>query len=122
MLHFYTYQNCDTCRKAKQWLDEHAIEYEPIDITRNPPPAELLRRVLLRGEYPLQDLFNTSGKAYRDMNLKGRLPTLDDEEAIELLSQNGRLCKRPIVTDGQQDTVGFDETRFTEAWGHLGTV
>jgi arsenate reductase-like glutaredoxin family protein len=32
------------------------------------------------------------------------------------LAENGRLCKRPIVTDGTRHTVGFDEPVFKESW------
>ncbi len=30
---------------------------------------------------------------------------------------NGRLCKRPIVTDGKVATVGFKEDDFAGKWG-----
>jgi arsenate reductase len=33
-----------------------------------------------------------------------------------LLAGNGRLVKRPIVTDGKQATVGFDAETFAKAW------
>lgn len=51
------------------------------------------------------------------MNLKDKLPGLSDDEKIELLSGNGRLIKRPIVTDGKQVTVGFKAEQYQEAWG-----
>lgn len=39
------------------------------------------------------------------------------EEQISLLSSNGRLIKRPIVTDGNKVTVGFKEETFEGTWG-----
>jgi arsenate reductase (glutaredoxin) len=50
------------------------------------------------------------------MNLKDKLPGLSDEEKIELLSSNGRLIKRPIVTDGSKVTVGFKAEQYQESW------
>ena len=37
-------------------------------------------------------------------------------QAIELLSNNGRLVKRPIAVDGNRITVGFDEAEYQEIW------
>lgn len=34
----------------------------------------------------------------------------------EILSSDGMLIKRPIVTDGNKVTVGFKEEMFTENW------
>ena len=43
------------------------------------------------------------------MNLKDKLPTLKDSEALKLLSNNGNLIKRPFVTRGKEGAVGFSE-------------
>ena len=50
------------------------------------------------------------------MNLKDKLADMSDEEQIALLSSNGRLIKRPIVTDGKQVTVGFKEEQYQDVW------
>jgi glutaredoxin len=42
----YTARWCRDCRAAKQFLDEHGIEYTEIDVDRDPAAsAEVLRRV-----------------------------------------------------------------------------
>ena len=57
----------------------------------------------------IRRLFNTSGVDYRAMNLKDKLPTLKDSEALKLLSNNGNLIKRPFVIRGKEGAVGFSE-------------
>ena len=42
---------------------------------------------------------------------------MSEAEAIALLAANGKLIKRPIVTDGKQYTVGFKKDVFEAAWG-----
>lgn len=37
---FYWYPNCGTCKKAKKWLDDEGVAYEPVHIVEHP----LLRR------------------------------------------------------------------------------
>jgi arsenate reductase (glutaredoxin) len=115
-LTFYGYAKCGTCRKAMGWLDVRRVGYDAVDITDQPPPASLLRKVLKQGRYTLRDLFNKSGELYRSMNMKDRLPTMSQDEAVKLLSEQGKLVKRPIVTDGERVTVGFDEAAYEEAW------
>jgi arsenate reductase len=41
---------------------------------------------------------------------------MTESQAIELLSSNGRLVKRPIAVDGNRITVGFDEIEYKEIW------
>ena len=115
MLKFYGYDKCSTCRNAKKWLDAHAIPYTFIDITENPPPKTLLKALLKT--HGLKPLFNTSGVMYRELGIKDRLPAMIDAEAIDLLAANGKLCKRPMVTDGKRHSVGFKEDVFATVWG-----
>jgi arsenate reductase len=115
MLKFYGYRRCGTCRKALAWLDDHGVDYRFVDITETPPPKTLLRALLQ--EHEPRALFNTSGQQYRELGMKDRLPTLSRSEAVDLLAANGKLCKRPLVTDGTRHTVGFQPDRFAAVWG-----
>lgn len=117
-LTFYGYLKCSTCRNAMKWLDARGVPYEAVDITAQPPPKSLLRKVLRGGRYTLPQLFNRSGELYRDMKIKDRLPTMNDEEALTLLAAHGKLVKRPIVTDGERSSVGFDEALFGQLWSN----
>ena len=48
--------------------------------------------------------------------MKDKLPGMSPEEQLELLASNGRLIKRPIVTDGAKVTVGYKPEEFAAAW------
>ena len=115
MLQFYGYDKCGTCRKAKQWLDARGLAHRFIDITENPPPKTLLKALLQ--DHGLKALFNTSGVQYRELGIKDRLATMTEAEAVALLARNGKLCKRPMVSDGKRHTVGFKEDTFAAVWG-----
>jgi len=112
----YAYNRCSTCRQAIKWLEAQGHTLTVIQITDTPPPAALLRAILDSGDYTRRELFNTSGVQYRELGMKDRLPTLSDDEAIDLLAANGKLCKRPIVTDGTRHTVGFREATYASTW------
>ena len=109
------YERCSTCRKAQNWLDDHAIAYEKrkIDIA-NPNESELQLWQKQSG-LPLAKFFNTSGRLYRELNLREKLPSMTDEEKISLLASDGMLVKRPILLDDTVVLVGFREAEWSEA-------
>ena len=116
MLKFYGYKKCDTCRKAEKFLQQAGIGYEFFDITENPPTAEELVAITERANVSLHKLFNTSGVQYRELKIKERLPALSHREVLALLASNGRLIKRPLITDGARATVGFNVEQFAVVW------
>ena len=116
MLKLYGYKQCGTCRKAEQFLQQAGIGYEYIDITENPPAAEELAAIVERASVPLNKLFNTSGVQYRELKIKDQLPELSDQAIFVLLAGNGRLIKRPLITDGKRATVGFNAQQFAAVW------
>ena len=105
---FYQYPKCSTCRRAEKFLKQQNIDFESIDISIQPPSKdELIGMIKAQGDK--KKLFNTSGMLYREMDVKSKLPGLDDEAAAELLSKNGMLIKRPFVIGNDVALVGFKE-------------
>lgn len=116
MITFYGYDKCSTCRKAKKVLVERGVAFNFVDITVTPPPKRLLKQIVDSGSYKLTDLLNKSGVQYRELNMKERVKGMTPADLIDVLADNGRLCKRPIVTDGKVHTVGYDEATFAKTW------
>ena len=116
MVKFYGYNKCSTCQKAKKYLQGKKITLDDIDITQTPPSKNLLKEILASHDHSLKDLFNKSGVLYRELNMKEKLKALTEDQALDLLAKNGRLVKRPIVTDGKKHTVGFKEEIFKNVW------
>jgi len=113
MIKLYSYKNCGTCRKALKFLESKSIEYKEIAI-RETPPSKTELKAMLKELGELKKLFNTSGQDYRSMSLKDKLPTMSESQAIELLSSNGNLVKRPFVYSKDKKTVGFKEDKWNE--------
>ncbi len=106
----YTYKNCGTCRKAVKYLESRGLEIEAIPIRDQPPGKAELKKMLKIYSGELKKLFNTSGQDYRALDMKNRLPSMGVDEAIDLLSQNGNLIKRPFLLTDKSGTVGFRES------------
>ncbi|WP_432661910.1 arsenate reductase family protein [Wukongibacter baidiensis] len=106
---FIYYPKCSTCRKAKKWLDEKGIDYSERFIVEDNPTKEELKKWSSEENIPLTKFFNTSGKLYREMQLKDVVKTAPDEKLLELLSSNGMLVKRPILVKDKLVLIGFKE-------------
>lgn len=111
---FICYPKCSTCQKAKKWLDEHNIKYTERHIAEENPSYDELKDWHEKSGLPLKRFFNTSGLVYRDLQLKDKLPSMSEEEQLELLAGNGMLVKRPLAVDGETVLVGFKEAEWTE--------
>ena len=109
------YPPCGTCRKALAYLKNKGISFTARNIKEeNPSYAELQKWIPASG-LPFRKFFNTSGQVYRDLNLKEKLPTMTEEEALQLLSGDGMLVKRPLLITEHGVLAGFRE----EAWEAL---
>lgn len=111
---FIEYPKCTTCKKAKKWLDDHGITYEDRHIKEQNPTAEELTIWYQKSGLPIKRFVNTSGMLYREMNLKDKLPTMTEEEILELLATDGMLVKRPLVIGDDVVLTGFKEAEWTE--------
>lgn len=111
---FIEYPKCTTCKKAKKWLDDHGIAYEDRHIKEQNPTAEELASWYQKSGLTIKRFVNTSGMLYREMNLKDKLPTMTEEEILELLATDGMLVKRPLVIGDDVVLTGFKEAEWTE--------
>ncbi|CAM3714549.1 arsenate reductase family protein [Erysipelothrix urinaevulpis] len=109
---FICYKRCSTCRDAMKFLDNNNIAYDYRDIMSDNPNANELRKWIGQSEFPIKKFFNTRGVLYREMNLKDKLDDLSDEEAIELLSTDGRLLKRPLLISQEGIFVGYHKELY----------
>ena len=115
----YEFKNCDTCRKALQYLDQKKISYQKIAIVDQPPTLAELKKMLsyikdAGGTF--KNLFNTSGVQYRELNISDKIKSgMTESEALKLLSTNGKLIKRPFLLTNSSGVVGFKK----EIWEKL---
>ena len=109
---FYSYPKCSTCRKASKWLDQNNINFELIDIIKEPPSKEFLELALIQFSSDIKKIFNTRGKSYKSIEVD--ILDLTKKRIIELLSNNGKLIKRPFLIINESKLIlGFNESEYT---------
>lgn len=109
---FIGYPKCSTSNKAQKWLDDKQIPYTYRHIKDEKPTLVELKKWHKQSGLPLKRFFNTSGLLYKELKLKDKLPTMNDEEMYELLATDGLLVKRPIVVAKDFVLVGFKEEEW----------
>ncbi|WP_027633132.1 arsenate reductase family protein [Clostridium hydrogeniformans] len=111
---FLQYPKCSTCVKARKWLEENNVEFDNRHMVEENPSYEELKLWIERSNLPVKKFFNTSGKLYKEMNLKDKVKTESDEDLIKILATNGMLVKRPLIIGEDKVLVGFKEDTYKE--------
>ena len=112
---FLEYPPCSTCKKAKNWLVEHGLDFTARHIKEDNPTYEELRVWYKASGLPLKKFFNTSGLLYKSLNLKEKLPTMTEDDQLRLLASDGMLVKRPLVILEDKILVGFRQSEWEQA-------
>jgi arsenate reductase len=115
----YEYSGCSTCKKALKYLDGRKKKYDKLPIVEQPPSVAELKTMLAHlktSGKTFKSLFNTSGEQYRALKVADRIEAgMTEQEAIALLSKNGKLIKRPFLLTDKGGATGFQ----AEAWDEL---
>ena len=110
---FYSYLKCSTCIKAAKWLKSKDLEFQLIDIVKEPPLVNYLNLALEQYSDDKKRIFNTRGKAFKTLNLD--INDLLREEIIQLLFSDGKLIKRPfLIYEGEKVILGFNESDYAK--------
>lgn len=96
-------------------LEANGVVFEERNIKEKNPTIEDLKQWHKVSGLPLQKFFNTSGQLYKNLKLKDKLLTMNEDEQYKLLASDGMLVKRPILIDDNFVLVGFKETDWKAA-------
>lgn len=100
----YGINNCDTCRKARRWLDDAGVDYRWHDI-RKDGITESMVRTWLDGVGTAK-LINRRGRSWRELGDNNRSAL--EAGKLESFVDHSTVIKRPILDNNGQVSVGFD--------------
>lgn len=116
MVTVYGYSKCSTVRKSLAFLEANTVKFKHIDNVKVPLSVEELTEIFNKLNQDKKKLFNTSGLKYRELGLKDKVDSMSIEEAMEVLSTDGMLVKRPILINGNNVLVGFKIKEWEEVF------
>ena len=111
MLTIYGIKSCDTCRRAKKFLDERNIEYRFHDLREDGLDIQMLERWSARIDW--ERLLNRKSLTWRRIPEADRTDMTKDRAFANMLDQP-TLVKRPVLEHPSFFAVGFSERRFAE--------
>jgi Spx/MgsR family transcriptional regulator len=115
-LTLYGLDNCDTCRKARNWLTRFGVEHEFVDYrARRIAPETLKAWAAQLGGW--DKLVNRASTTWRTLPDARKAPGSDPEWTL-LIKEYPALVKRPVVVtaDGEV-SVGFTDNGFKKKFG-----
>lgn len=105
---FYTYPSCTSCRKTKAWLKQNHVDYEERHLFKETPDLDELLDIIKLTHEGIKDILATRSETFKKLNVN--LDDLKVSEVLQLLHDEPRLLRRPILTDGEKLVVGFNKT------------
>ncbi|MES2859172.1 MAG: Spx/MgsR family RNA polymerase-binding regulatory protein [Pseudomonadota bacterium] len=116
MITLYGLKNCDTCKKAQNWLKRFEIEHRFVDYRDEPPAAETL--IAWKGAVGgWEALINKSSTTWRTLAPNRKAPGSDAEWKL-LLKEYPQLVRRPVVVmDDGTISQGFSDNGFKRMLG-----
>ncbi len=97
-------KNCDTMKKAMNWLAENGVAYEFIDYKKAGVAEANLPDWNARAGW--EKLLNTRGLMWKKLSDDERA-AVDEQKALKLMAQYPALIKRPVLDTGKKLVVGF---------------
>ena len=111
MVTLYGIKNCDTVRKARRWLADHAIDYRFHDLR-----ADGLSRSQLSAwatDLGWEALLNRRGTTWRQLPATQR-DALDCAKTVDLMLNHPALIKRPVLGIDKRHYLGFKDDQYAE--------
>lgn len=105
----YGIRNCDTVKKAREWMTGQGVEYQFHDFKLLGVPVPQIDRWLATVGW--ERLLNRQGPTWRKLDEATRASVVDAQGARAVMLANPSVIKRPVVewgnTASSPVTVGF---------------
>ena len=111
MLKVYGIPNCNTVKKAREWLESNGVAYEFHDFKKQGLDAATAETWL--NQQPWEKLINRAGMTWRGLGEDAKSSIKDSISAMPLMLEKTSVIKRPVlVQDNKILALGFDETTY----------
>lgn len=108
----YGIKNCDTVKKALNWLKANNKIFEFHDYKKEGITTEKLQSWC--SQVGWENLLNRRGTTWRKLDEETRNTVTDETQAVNVMLTNTSIIKRPVIEkDGKVLMVGFDEASYS---------
>lgn len=112
----YGIKNCNTMKKAFDFLQEQGVDYEFFDYKKQKPTIDLLKGFLEKTD--LGSLVNRKGMTFRKVTEEEKAALEKEETALPILVEKSSMIKRPVILyPNGALTLGFDPEAISKNLG-----
>ncbi|WP_033562611.1 Spx/MgsR family RNA polymerase-binding regulatory protein [Sphingobacterium sp. SYP-B4668] len=112
MLHVYGIKNCNTVKKALDYLGEKKIEYVFHDFKKEGVSKEKLQSWETIVDW--EKLVNKKGTTWKKLTDSEKATVVDADSANQILISNTSMIKRPVIEYSSGILLGFDQLEYDE--------
>lgn len=107
MIKIYTVSSCTSCKKAKNWLNAHQLSYNEHNLGKEAITKEEILDILTKTENGIASIVSSKNRYAKSLNCD--IEELSVNEVIEIITENPRILKSPILIDEKRLQVGYKE-------------
>lgn len=107
MITIYTISSCTSCKKAKTWLNDHKLPYREQNIGKEPLTKAEILDILSKTESGVESIISAKNRYVKALNFD--VEDLSLNQVIDLILDNPRILKSPILVEGKRLQVGYKE-------------
>ncbi len=103
----YGIKNCNTVKKALDWLKENQIDFQFHDFKKEGISAEKLQEWSSKVGY--EKLLNKQGLTWKQLDAETKDSITGEKQALQLLHAKNSMIKRPVLEFKDELVLGFQE-------------
>ena len=106
----YGIPNCNTVKKARDWLEKQGLAYEFHDYKKQGVPEAIMKKLLKTHGH--EALINRKGPTWRNLPDDLKTSVNDAASALAVMQTNSSCIKRPLIENNGGYLIGFDEAAY----------
>lgn len=111
MITLYGIKNCDTVKKARDWLAKNNIDYRFHDFRADGLSKDQVKNWI--AEIGLETLVNKRSTTWKELD-DATKTDFNEKNASVVIAENPTLIKRPLLDTGKQKHIGFKDVEYAK--------
>ena len=113
MIDIYGIKNCNTVKKALDWLNENNKAYTFHDFKKEGVSAEKLTEWSQKVNW--EQLVNKKGTTWKQLEDARKAEVTNIDAAFILMQEKTSVIKRPVIETNGKVLLGFDEEMYSKS-------
>ena len=113
MVKIYGIKNCNSVKKALDWMALNNITYEFHDYKKVGADKKVLEKFIKK--FGWEKVLNRKGMTWRQLSKEEQGNIKDENSAINLMQEKTSIIKRPLIDAGSNQLLGFDVDEYNNS-------